>query len=166
MALPAIGIGIAAFAVSEAIAALLEHWVGDPEASVQAALKTIQEKAQYDAMSAYNRPMQVEQDVARAFKGAGPRSLTELALYQQGLFDDKPVLSYVTQSLGMTPDEFMRRTSPTRMGDLSTLQRALPPTLIEKARHDETPAPQAPGPMPPPGAGMAPQGVMNGLPTG
>jgi hypothetical protein len=136
MALPLlIGAGLASFAVSEVIAALLESWTGDPESSVTAALAQIQQKAQYDAMTGFNQEAEVKGDVARAFKGATPRGLGELALYQQGVFDtptERPTLGYVTQRLGISPQDFMQRTSPTRMGDLSGFQRVLPPDLIEK----------------------------------
>ena len=127
--------GLATFAATEAIAALLEHWTGDPESSVTAALAKIQQKSQYDAMTSFNQEAEVKQEVARSFKGATPRGLGELALYQQGVYDlpsEKPVLNYVTQSIGIRPEDFLQRSSPTRMGDLSTFQRSLPPDLLEK----------------------------------
>lgn len=163
-----IGAGLASFAVSEVIAALLEKWTGDPETSVAAALATIQEKAQYDAMTGYNQEAEVKQDVARAFKGATPRGLGELALYQQGVFDspdERPVLNFVARSIGISPEDFMRRTSPTRMGDLSTFQRGMSPDLLER------PQPQPPVVAPQPstqGGGGLPmaQPQLMGAPNG
>ena len=136
MPIPAIVVGgaklLGSLLLWEGVASLIEHWTGNPEESVQAALQAAQQNAASSALWEQNRPGIVEEGVAKTFQGIDPgRSLTELAMLQQGMFDKAdparyPVLNYVSQKTGIHPSEFMQRTAPSRIGDFSGVQRMTP----------------------------------------
>jgi hypothetical protein len=130
---------LASYLLMEGIASLAEHFTGDPEKAVEDALAGVRSQAEFSALQEYTRPTRVQQFMGETFKGVQPhRSLTELAMLRRGLHDNtdpetSPVLSYVTQRLGISPNDFVRRTSPTRIGDMGAIDRALPPQMVENA---------------------------------
>lgn len=134
-----VGAMLASYLLMEGISAIAEKATGDPERDVQNALSQVQSQAQFSALQDYTRPTRVGEFMGQAFKGIHPeRSITELAMLRRGLYDKvsdpetSPTLHYVTQRLGISPADFIQRTSPTRMGDMSTITRALPPRLMEQ----------------------------------
>lgn len=138
---------LAELAIWEGISAVLEHFAGEvdpgnePEA-IFAELTKAQEEATRATMRDMGADARQQDFLASTFHGIEPRrGLTELSLFQQGVFDDKsdadryPTLNYVSQRVGISPQELIQRSNPSRMGDLSALQNSLP-YEITKGQYD------------------------------
>lgn len=119
----------ATMAIAELISYALSEAAGDPEAGVAAILAKGQREATMESQLALTRDTDVKEFVAGSFKGLGIRPekrLTELALMRRGVRDitpdGQPVLSYISQKLGINPQRLMELSNPSRMGDFSELQ--------------------------------------------
>jgi len=145
MPLPALvvqGAGfLASMALWEGIAAIFEHMNAEPGNEPEAILTELQraqQAASREALWEVNKDARIQGGLAKQFGGISPQSsLGQMALLQGGTLDRTdtekyPTLNFVTNKLGMHPDEFVQRTSPTRMGDMTNIQRALPPMMREQ----------------------------------
>lgn len=127
---------LASFMVAEALSRIIEDAAGDPEAAVEAINRAGQQQAQVKATLSQTQPLEVKEAVGQAFSGVRPeRRLTELALMKRGALsitpEDTPVLSYISQKIGVPPHQLMELSNPSRMGDFSELQTVLPPQMRE-----------------------------------
>lgn len=132
-----VGAMLASYLLFEGISAFAENYNGDPEAAVAKALQNQAAESQFGALQEFSRPSRVGEFMGKTFSGIAPqKSLTEMAMMRNGLYDrtdpdNTPVLNFVSSKLGITPDEFAQRTSPTRMGDLSGITKSLQPQMME-----------------------------------
>ena len=122
-----IATALVTFAIAELISYALSKAAGDPERGVAAILTAGQRKATMEAQLAQTREADVQEFVAGSFQGLRPeKRLTELALMQRGVEDitpdGQPVLSYISQKLGINPQRLIELSNPSRMGDFSELQ--------------------------------------------
>lgn len=116
----------------EGLAALLEHIEGDPEADVMAALKQLAARNQRRAFATAAVEQQgteaLQERFAR-FNQIGSRFLTQAALDRQpqpplgGGGGNTALLDMVAQRLGTSPRVLDRISSPSRMGDMSSIYR-------------------------------------------
>jgi len=131
---------LASMALWEGIAFLFEHFKDEPgnePEAIAAALQSAQQSASQESLWELNKDARLQESLGKQFEGINPQaSLSQLSLMKSGVLDRTdptkyPTLNYVTKKLGMRPDEFVARTSPTRMGDLTGMQKALPPSMRE-----------------------------------
>lgn len=116
----------------EGLAALLEHIEGDPEADVAAALQQLAARNQRRAFaSAAVKQQGVEalQERFARFNQIGSRFLTQAALDRQpqppleGGGGNTALLDMVAQRLGTSSHVLDQISSPSRMGDMSSIYR-------------------------------------------
>jgi hypothetical protein len=114
------------FAVAEIISRLADSAVGNPKVDVDAILKQGKAGAGTEARMALTRETDVSNAVGESFSGMGIRPekrITELALMRSRASeitpDGQPVLSFVSQQLGISPSRLSELSSPARMGDYS-----------------------------------------------
>lgn len=120
-------------ALFEGVAALLEHIEGDPEADVTAALQQLAAKNQRRAFATAATEQagieNLDERFAR-FNQISSRFLTQAALSrmpQPPLREEgnTAVLDMVSQRLGVTPRTLDQVSSPSRLGDMSTIYRQM-----------------------------------------
>lgn len=150
MAITLLGAGVmlGSIALFEGLAALLEHIEGDPEADVTTALRQLAASNQRRAFSVTAGEQagveHLQQKFAR-FNRIPTRLLTQAALDREGPEVGGPVqntdlLNMIHQRLGIPQGTLGRVSSPSRMGDTSSIFRQL-----------GKPVPPGPAPLPPPG---------------
>ncbi len=136
------------FALFEGVAAIMGEVTGDPEADVQAALQRLQAKTQRRHATELAAEQASREDIDEQFAQFNQipqRALSEASLLQQSSNptpEDTGLMDYVTSRLGLPGHEFERLSSPSRMGDMSSIHRKLGNSL----------------PSAPPAAGAAPPG--------
>jgi hypothetical protein len=122
---------MALIALTEGIAAFMEHREGNPEEDVAAALQSLAAKNQRRAFSIQAGETLGQEEVERNFARFNEfpsRILTEAALSrtpQPPINRDTAVLDMVAARLGVSPQQLSQVSHPSRMGDMSQISRAL-----------------------------------------
>lgn len=152
MPIPAwIGI-LGAIAAFEGIAAVLEHVMGDPEADVTTALQQLAAKNQRRAFGEMATEQAGTEYLDERFSKLNQipsRLLTQAAMSRTGPpvvggGTNTEVLDMISQRLGISPEDLIRASSPSRMGDTSSLIRQMGDVPVS-------------APVPPPTQAPAPQ---------
>jgi hypothetical protein len=120
-------------ALFEGVAALLEHLEGDPEADVELALKQLAAKNQrraFATMATEQRGAEHLQEKFAKFNRIPSRLLTQAALSRMpqpevGGGGNTAVLDMISQRLGISPRTLNQVSSPSRMGDMSSIARQM-----------------------------------------
>jgi len=120
-------------ALFEGLAAILEHIEGDPEADVHVALQrlaaTNQRRAFAQAATEQAGAEHLQEKFAK-FNQIPSRMLTQAALSRMpsppmGQAPETGILDMVSQQLGVSPRVLSQVSSPSRMGDISTVIRQM-----------------------------------------
>lgn len=120
-------------ALFEGVAALLEHIEGDPEADVALALQQLAAKNQRRAFATAaveQQGTEALQERFAKFNRIPSRLLTQAALSRMpqpeaGGDGNTAVLDMVSQRLGVGPRVLDQVSSPSRMGDMSSIARQM-----------------------------------------
>ncbi len=152
--LTTIGITLGYFALFEGAAAIMKEIVGDPEQDVTAALQRLQAKTARRHVTDLAAEQATSEDIDEQFAQFNQipqRALSEAAILQNSPNpnpQDTGLLDYVSQRLRVPPREFERISSPSRLGDMSSLHRTMGKSLPSAPPSRGVPAssgnPQAP----------------------
>jgi hypothetical protein len=124
---------LGSIALFEGLAATLEHIEGDPEADVQAALQALAAKNQRRAFAQAAGEVAGQEHLQERFAKFNripTRLLTQAALSrmpQPALTEqrDTGLMDMVSQRLGLSGRVLDQVSSPSRMGDMSTIHRQM-----------------------------------------
>lgn len=120
-------------ALFEGLAALLEHIEGDPETDVAMALQQLAAKNQrraFATMATEQRGAEYLQERFAKFNRIPSRLLTQAALSRMpqpeaGGERNTAVLDMISQRMGISPRVLDQVSSPSRMGDMSSIARQM-----------------------------------------
>ncbi len=130
--LAAIGGIMGSIALFEGLAALLEHLEGNPEADVALALQQLAAKNQrraFATMATEQAGVEDLQERFAKFNEIPSRLLTQAALSRMPSppagGGNTAILDMVSQRLGVSPRVLDQVSSPSRMGDMSSIARQM-----------------------------------------